>query len=49
VLPMMFECMFDTNSQHPPSDTVKKRERLFHTAGTHVASGAPECTRSHQT
>src|ERR1700759_5545820 len=40
VLPMMFECMFDRLSQHPPTDTVKKRERLFHTAGTHVASDA---------
>jgi hypothetical protein len=37
---MMFECMFDRVSQHPPSDTVKKRERLFDTTGTHVASVA---------
>src|ERR1700749_2501832 len=40
VLPMMFECMFDSPSQHPPSDTVKKRGGLFDTTGTHVASGA---------
>jgi hypothetical protein len=32
--------MFDRVSQHPPTDTVKKRERLFHTTGTHVATDA---------
>jgi hypothetical protein len=37
--------MFDSISQHPPADTVKKREWLFHTAGTHVASGAFEAPR----
>jgi 8-oxo-dGDP phosphatase len=36
----MFECMFDRSSQHPPTDTVKKRERRFHTTGTRVASDA---------
>src|ERR1700738_1207391 len=40
VLPLMFECMFDRVSQHPPTDTVKKRERRFHTTGTRVASDA---------
>jgi hypothetical protein len=49
VLPIMFECMFDRLSQHPPTDTVKKRKRLVHTTGTHGASGAPERTRSPST
>ena len=44
---MMFECMFDKLSQHPPSDTVKKRERRFHTTGTRVASGAWRRRRHH--
>lgn len=44
---MMFECMFDKISQHPPTDTVKKRERRFHTTGTRVASGAWRRRRHH--
>jgi 8-oxo-dGDP phosphatase len=36
----MFECMFDRLSQHPPTDTVKKRGRPLHTTGTHVATGS---------